>query len=265
MKQLAMLLGGCLLASRALSAQTVPPAQLVGTWRAVSVEGGTPEQPRIVEDLLTLRADSTWTTRRRVNGAEDSTRGWRYPSGEIRTGRWTLSRDSLRFLGADDTYSPPAYKVAFQDQHLMLWLGEPQQGKQCDPIVVFNRIDPSNLLPPQLPPITVNRADIVGAWVWYAEADRMADTLTLQPDSTWIEKRGFSDPARRRQNSDVLRKGAKWFLLPGDKLELVYSSPSPRDSARIVALRGRKLKVQDKDHFSLDVGCEEPWMYQRVP
>src|SRR5690349_17781835 len=87
---------GIALARPALvGAQVITPANLVGTWVRTLMQGGWLDSQAVAQEILTLRADSTWTTQGKLIGDGKG--------GHTQKGTWRLSTDSLLFVTISDT------------------------------------------------------------------------------------------------------------------------------------------------------------------
>ncbi len=255
-------------------AQTMTRDDLVGTWvsRVYSDPGpATFTAPTVQEHILTLRADNTWTTQRRVDGKEQG-RGssWQWTmktamrGARTDSGRWYLAGDSLWF--ADPTIVPPEFKVTRRGEHLLLGsLGR----NGCDSSFgSFRRASTPVPLPTTLP-LTLKPADVVGTWVRTANGvervwkrvsvftykrTTITDSLKLQSDSTWMTTVFVTDASGTRST----QRGT-WLLVSGDGAMLWRRYKLGVSWLQKIALQGTQLLLYDGVS-----ACDEPSVYERM-
>lgn len=237
-----------------VAAEAPARADLVGNWVAAGgcctrFDTATKRLSEAnMQTILTLTADSTWSTRVRIDGAEDSTK-WYWKEDGKTAGRWTLIGDSLWF--GDRSAKSQVRKVALDEGQLVLGsfgIGAPQPGFACAP-TVFQRADGTTL---PVPPPTLKRADLTGRWTTTWTNISEIDTLTLNPDSTWTER--WFGTRKDQVFGTTGASGPWWSILPGDRLVLVRSGGLEIDHRK-------KVTLQD-GQFLLDRGCGQT--YTRV-
>jgi len=198
-------------------AQTLKPADIVGTWVIPhdGKEWSDSLRGKLMLDMLTLNADGSYTREMKKKEGESLVSVWKKAAGTGDTVklRWELVGDTIRF---DKSYD--SHRVVLKGGRLLWWTWDMwdsnRRYEQCAD-QVFERFDASKplTLPPP-PPITIQPADLVGTWAGRNEInERMGtvnDTLVIGADYT-IRVVHVGPP------DDVYVKGT-WSLLPGDVL-----------------------------------------------
>ena len=200
-------------------AQTLKPADLVGTW-VIPHDGKEwfdSLQGKLLVDVLTLNADGSYVREMKKKEGDSLVAAWQKTGQEDKGPfRWSLAGDTLRL---DEKRPWDSHKVVLQDGRLLWWNWLMWDANRRDPKCAefaFERFDASKpLAVPPPPPITIREADLVGTWVGtfdtkYKNYGVVTDTLVIGADHTL---RGVHLGPVDNAN----RKGI-WALLSGDEL-----------------------------------------------
>lgn len=202
---LGMLAGAALTDPIAVAAQTITPADLIGSWmrRPHWSTWGKADSLAVQELIQTYGEDHIIRSQVRFNGEEmrwaDSV--W----------HWALHGDTLiTFSNAKDTLPksrvpPGKIRIARQGDQLVVGVDA-----ACG-VDTVRRVDLAKLPPPptQKPPITVDPGAAAGTW---ARSGDHADTVVLAADKAARVVEYFDPPRAFRT------KTGKWELYPGDRV-----------------------------------------------
>ena len=262
----ALVAGAALADPVSVTAQTITPAELAGSWMRGPYWSlwGTIDSVVSQEIIETYGADHIIRSQRRFNGKLEETVDsvW----------HWALHGDTLiTFSDAKDTLPTrpkdrpePGKQLIAQkgDQVMRTGLGN----GACGATDTLRRVDLAKLPPPPAkPPTTVDPAALAGTWVaswkeWRPNRDSLvqSDSLILGADKTAHHVQRFDPPGRFQSMAGT------WALNPGD-LVGVSLPVDPKVPTKLSTFSWRVLTVQGQRVLSSTGSvCNPIEVYKRV-